>query len=122
LGQLEGTPRLMATLMYGAGLRLLECCRLRLKDVDFSANQIVVRMGKGSKDRVTILPASSKEALIRHIAAVRRLHQRDLEQDAGWVELPYALERRYPNGGRDLAWQWLFPATRTYWHAPSGRR
>lgn len=114
LQQLDGTPRLMAYLLYGAGLRVLECCRLRVQDVDFASNQIVVRGGKGDKDRVTMLPAAVKTALARHLAAVREQHQADLQLGAGWVELPTALGRKYPNAGRDWAWQWVFPATRIY--------
>ncbi len=111
---LEGVPRLMAYLLYGAGLRLLECCRLRVQDVDFAANQIVVRNAKGQKDRVTMLPVAIKADLARHLERVRAQHQRDLQHGAGWVELPTALDRKYPNAGREWGWQWLFPATRFY--------
>ncbi len=114
LGQLEGVAWLMASLLYGAGLRLLECARLRVKDVDFQRNQIVVRSGKGDKDRATMLPASVKEPLRRHLQAVRRQHEADLERGAGWVELPGAIRRKYPSVGRTWAWQWVFPATRRY--------
>ncbi len=114
LQPLTGVPRLMAYLLYGAGLRLLECCRLRVQDVDFAANQIVVRSGKGDKDRVTMLPAAVKTALARHLESVRAQHQRDLQHGAGWVELPTALDRKYPNAGREWVWQWVFPATRFY--------
>ncbi|PYM15956.1 MAG: integron integrase [Candidatus Rokuibacteriota bacterium] len=111
---LNGAPRLMAVLLYGAGLRLLECCRLRMKDVDFATNQIVIRDGKGRKDRVTMLPAAIKPGLIAHVERVRKQHEADLRHGAGWVELPGALARKYPNAGRDWAWQWVFPATRFY--------
>jgi site-specific recombinase XerD len=94
LQPLAGVPRLMAHLLYGAGLRLLECCRLRVQDVDFSRNQIVVRTGKGDKDRVTMLPAVVKADLARHLERVREQHLRDLQQRAGWVELPTALARK----------------------------
>ena len=114
LRRIDGTPRLMAFLLYGAGLRLLECCRLRVQDVDFGTNQIVVRCGKGDKDRVTMLPAAVKPHLARHLERVREQHRRDLETGAGWVELPTALARKYPNAGREWVWQWVFPATRTY--------
>jgi integron integrase len=114
LQQLEGTPRLMALLMYGAGLRLLECARLRIQDVDFTSNQIVVRGGKGDKDRVTLLPSAVRADLARHLHAVKRQHERDRERGAGWVELPWALARKYPNAGKEWAWQWVFPATRFY--------
>ena len=114
LQPLTGAPRLMAYLLYGAGLRLLECCQLRVQDVDFGANQIVVRSGKGDKDRVTMLPAAVKAALARHLETVQAQHRRDLQSGAGWVELPTALNRKYPNAGREWAWHWVFPATRFY--------
>jgi integron integrase len=114
LTRLAGPTRLMAYLMYGGGLRLLECCRLRIQDVDFGANQIVVRAGKGDKDRVTVLPATVKADLARHLERMHAQHQTDLRSGAGWVELPTALERKYPNAGRHWRWQWVFPATRTY--------
>ena len=122
LERLEGVPRLMAYLLYGAGLRLLECCHLRMQDVDFTANQIVVRGGKGDKDRMTILPAAVKPDLVRHLERVREQHRRDLEGGAGWVELPTALARKYPHAGRAWAWQWVFSATRTYVDRITGQR
>jgi integron integrase len=112
LAQLHGPRRLMATLMYGAGLRVLECLRLRVKDIDFGRNQIVIRQGKGRKDRITMLPAAVQPPLARHIAAVRRLHERDLRQGAGRVLLPDALARKYPNAEKSWAWQFVFPASR----------
>ena len=122
LQRLEGVPRLMACLLYGAGLRVLECCRLRAQDVDFDANQIVVRGGKGDKDRVTMLPAVAKADLARHLEMVRVQHHDDLAVGAGWVELPTALLRKYPNAGREWAWQWVFPATRIYHDRVTGQR
>ena len=122
LERLDCTPRLMALLLYGAGLRLLECCRLRIKDVDFATNQITIRDGKGGKDRMTMLPRTVKADLAKHIERVRALHQRDLRQGAGWVELPWALARKYPNAGREWAWQWVFPATRFYVDLATGQR
>jgi integron integrase len=119
---LRGTPRLMGIVMYGAGLRLLECARLRVKDVDFSANQIVVRSGKGQRDRVTLLPAVVRPALAHQIERVRVQHERDIRAGAGWVALPHALSRKYPNAGRELAWQWVFPATRLYMDRVAGQR
>jgi len=101
LQRLDGVPRLMAGLLYGAGLRVLECCRLRVQDIDFATNQIVVRGGKGDKDRVTMLPAVAKADLAQHLRAVRTQHQSDLAAGAGWVELPTALARKYPNAGRE---------------------
>jgi integron integrase len=114
LGSLEGSDWIMAMLLYGAGLRLMECLRLRVKDIDFASNQIVVRAGKGDKDRHTMLPAAVKEPLAKHLDLIRRLHQRDLERDLGRVALPNALERKYPNAGKEWGWQWVFPATSHY--------
>jgi integron integrase len=114
LQRLDGGPRLMACLLYGAGLRVLECCRLRVQDVDFARNQITVRGGKGDKDRVTLLPGVVKGDLARYLMVVRAQHQEDLARGAGWVELPTALLRKYPNAGREWGWQWIFPATSIY--------
>jgi len=114
ISKLDGTPRLMAGLLYGSGLRLLECARLRVQDIDFAMNQIVVRDGKGAKDRVTVLPIVAKEPLTRQLLKVKRQHEADLACGAGWVELPWALARKYPNAGREWPWQWAFPATRFY--------
>ncbi|MBK8975265.1 MAG: integron integrase [Planctomycetes bacterium] len=122
LDAMRGPPRLMAVLLYGAGLRLLECCRLRVKDVDFERNQLVVRQGKGDKDRVTMLPAVARPALIDWLDRVRLQHARDLADGAGFVELPHALARKLPSAARDWSWQWVFPATRTYVDATSGER
>ena len=122
IGQLHGPPRLMAILMYGAGLRLLECARLRVKDVDFATSQIVVRAGKGDKDRVTILPAAVKADLTRSLTLVKEQDEGDLRRGAGWVELPWALGRKYPNAGREWGWQWVFPATRIYVDRLTGQR
>ncbi len=122
LQHLEGAPRLMALLLYGAGLRLLECARLRVKDVDFASNQITVRSGKGAKDRTTMLPAMLKSELVRHLERARRQHLADLQRGAGWVDLPDALARKYPNAGREWAWQWVFPATRIYVDRLTGQR
>lgn len=114
LSQLEGAPRLMATLLYGSGLRLLECCRLRVKDLDFGRNQLTIRRGKGQKDRATMLPLGLKPDLEDHLERVRAQHQSDLSAGAGWVELPSALGEKLPAAGREWPWQWVFPATRTY--------
>jgi integron integrase len=122
LQRLHGAPRLMALLLYGAGLRLLECCRLRVKDIDFAANQIVIRDGKGRKDRATMLPGAAKVSLTAHVERVRLQHQADLQRGAGWVELPGALGRKYPHAGRDWGWQWVFPATRFYVDRATGQR
>jgi integron integrase len=112
----------MALLLYGAGLRLLECAELRVKDVDFARNQIVVRSGKGAKDRVTMLPVVVRPGLLQHLEVVRQQHQQDLRRGAGWVELPMALARKYPNAGREWTWQWLFPATRIYVDRVTGQQ
>jgi integron integrase len=114
LEHLENTPWIMAMLLYGAGLRLLECCHLRVKDIDFSRNQIVFRAGKGNKDRYTMLPAAVVEPLREHLQAVKRRHEEDLKRELGRVALPNALERKYPNAGKEWGWQWLFPATSHY--------
>jgi len=114
LRYLHGTSWLMGLLMYGAGLRVLECARLRVKDVDFDRNELTVRDGKGRKDRVTLLPAKVKDPLRAHIERVERQHRRDLDEGVGSVELPDALARKYPNAAHDWAWQWVFPASRLY--------
>jgi integron integrase len=122
ISKLQGTPRLMATLLYGSGLRVLECARLRVQDVDFAMNQIVVRDGKGAKDRVTVLPAVVTQPLAQHLLRVKQLHGRDVALGGGWVELPWALARKYPNAGREWPWQWVFPATRLYFDRATGQR
>ena len=122
LSHMDGTPQLMARLLYGAGLRLLECARLRVKDVDLGARTLLIREGKGQKDRPAVLPASLLEPLRTQITRVRTQHQRDLTQNAGWVELPFAFDRKSPQAGRQLPWQWVFPATRTYFHPDSHQR
>ena len=99
LCEMQGVTRLMATMLYGSGLRLLECCRLRVKDVDFGRRQIVVRRGKGDKDRVTMLPAIVADDLAAHLERVRTQHRSDVERGAGWVELPDALARKLPSAG-----------------------
>ncbi len=110
--RLEGTKWLMASLLYGSGLRLMECLRLRVKDMEFSYNQIVVRDGKGMKDRVTMLPESLNESTKKHLERVKDLHKQDIEEGFGKVYLPFALERKYPNANREWAWQYVFPASK----------
>lgn len=122
LQRLDGVPHRIASLLYGAGLRLLEAVSLRVKDVDFARNAITVRAGKGDKDRQTLLPLPARAALLQQRNDVARLHQDDLACGAGWVELPTNLARKLPNAGRELAWQWLFPATRHYVHPETGQR
>ena len=112
LSKLTGSAYLAAALMYGAGLRLMECMRLRVKDLDFAYNQIHIRSGKGAKDRVTVFPAALKEPLRKHLLRVKLLHQLDLEEGFGAVLLPHALERKLPSAGRAWAWQYVFPASR----------
>lgn len=112
LAHIDGEKGLMAGLLYGAGLRLMECVRLRVKDVDFGMNQLVVRDGKGRKDRVTMLPQSHVDSLRRQIERVRRIHAEDLKRGFGEVHLPFALARKYPSAPRETAWQYVFPSTR----------
>ena len=118
----EGPVSLVLELLYGTGMRLLEGLRLRVKDVDFGANQITVRAGKGNRDRRTMLPERLRGPLLRHLAEVRVQHERDLEGGAGWVALPGALAVKYPNAGREWAWQWVFPAGRMYENRTTGQR
>ena len=104
------TYALMGWLLYGSGLRLMECVRLRVKDVDFAYRQLIVRDGKGMKDRVTLLPERLHEPLRLHLAKVKALHEEDLAQGNGSVYLPFALERKYPSAPREWHWQYVFPA------------
>jgi len=122
LDSMTGTPWLMAMLLYGAGLRLMECCRLRVKDIDFSKNQIVIRAGKGDKDRYTMLPAIVTEPLLKHLRAGKQQHEEDLKKGMGRVALPNALERKYPNAAKEWGWQWVFPATSHYTDTVTGEK
>jgi len=122
LGHLSGENLIAATLLYGAGLRLLECLELRIKDVDFGYRQITVRGGKGNKDRVTVLPAAVEPRLKLHIEDVRVQFEKDLKEGGGYVRLPKALTRKYPNADRAWGWQWVFPAHRHYLDSESGIR
>ena len=119
--RLSGLYWIMANLLYGSGLRLMECVRLRVKDLDFHYNQITVRSGKGEKDRVTILPQAVKGHLTRHLAKVRLLHEEDLLEGFGEVYLPYALERKYPNAAKAWGWQFVFPASKRSVDPRSGK-
>jgi integron integrase len=121
LTHLEGTPKLVAALLYGAGLRLLEGLRLRIQDIEFERSQIVVRDGKGAKDRVTLLPPSLVQPIRDQMAATSRLHDEDLAAGLGEVYLPYALERKYPNAAKQWGWQYLFPAEATAMDPRSGK-
>lgn len=107
---MSGTYLLMAKLLYGSGLRLMECLRLRVKDIDFEQNQIFVRYGKGMKDRVTVLPESLKAHLQEQLKHVKMVHEDDLAKGYGRVYLPFALERKYPNASREWIWQYVFPS------------
>lgn len=109
---LAGTNWLIASLLYGAGLRLMEAVRLRVKDVEFSRHEIIVREGKGAKDRVTMLPDSVIEPLQLHLAKVKSLHKKDLATGGGDVYLPFALDKKYPNAGREWGWQYVFPSAK----------
>ena len=120
LQELKGLHRLMASLMYGSGLRLLECCQLRAKDVDFQRNEMTVRDGKGRKDRVTMLPAALAQPLRNHMITVWKQHKADLASGLGSVALPDALERKYPRAPWEWGWQWVFPATRFYTDPATG--
>ena len=112
LAQLDGTRWLMASLLYGSGLRLMECLRLRVKDVEFGSGRLVVRDGKGGVDRVTVLPESVRDPLARQIERVGAIHRQDLAEGLGRVYLPDALARKYRTADRSMAWQYVFPAKR----------
>jgi integron integrase len=120
LQRLTGVDWLIAALLYGSGLRLMECLRLRVKDVELVKRSLLVRGGKGEKDRITLLPASLVEPLTQQLARARMQHDRDLRQGAGFVELPYAIGLKYPNAAREWGWQWVFPASRVYCDPEAG--
>jgi len=121
LSYLTGDKWLAASLMYGAGLRLMECLRLRVQGIDFSRNEITVRDGKGSNDRITMLPESLKSPLNYHLRKVKAIHKNDL--DAGWgrVLMPNALDRKYPNASADWRWQWVFPQENRWKNKETGK-
>jgi integron integrase len=122
LGALEGVHWIMASLLYGAGLRLLECLRLRVKDIDFASHQILLREGKGNKDRRTMLPAAVRDVLTAHLEHVRQQHQHDLAQGFGRVYVPNALQRKYPHANSAWGWQWVFPSSHMSLDPRSGER
>jgi integron integrase len=122
LQHLKGTSWIMAGILYGAGLRLMECARLRIKDVEFNRDRITIRSGKGRKDRVTMLPRTVKGPLAAHLEDVRRQHASDLRHGLGSVELPFAIARKYPSAKWEWSWQWVFPAKRTYHDTETGER
>jgi integron integrase len=114
LSELTGDKLLAASLMYGTGLRIMECLELRVQDIDFSRNEILIRNGKGAKDRVTMLPETLKAPLQAHLKVVKEIHDRDLAEGWGRVPLPGALEKKYPNASSDWSWQWIFPQERRW--------
>jgi len=122
LRHIQGDKWLIAALMYGAGLRLLECLRLRVQDVDFAKNQLTVRDGKGAQDRATMLPQMLKSPLLRHLAHVRAIHDADLADGFGRVILPNALARKYPGASIDWRWQWVFPQERRWVNDETGQQ
>ena len=109
---LTGTMWMIVVLLYGAGLRIQDCLELRVKDIDFDRNQIVVRRGKGQKDRVTMLPLAVREQLQAHLRKVKGQHEHDLARGVGRAVLPFALDRKYPKASTDWTWQFVFPASR----------
>lgn len=120
LSRLQGDLWLMGMLMYGAGLRLMECLPLRVQDIDFSANEILVRDGKGAKDRITMLPESVKTALQEHLREGKKTHERDLSDRWGRVQMPNALDRKYPSAPADWRWQWVFPQQKRWKNTKTG--
>jgi integron integrase len=121
LAQLRERMWLVGMLLYGSGLRLLECLTLRVKDVDFERGELRIRRGKGAKDRITMLPDRAQQSLRQQLDLVVAIHTRDLAEGAGWVQLPGALDRKYPNAARSLSWQWVFPARRRHLDQESGQ-
>jgi integron integrase len=109
--KMTGVMQLMTKLLYGSGLRLMECLRLRVKDIDFGNYQVIVRDGKGEKDRATVLPESLIEDLQKHLETVKEIHKKDLKDGYGKTSLPYALSRKYPNASKEWMWQYIFPAS-----------
>jgi integron integrase len=122
LGCMDGLTRLIGQLLYGSGMRLLECLGMRVKDLDFQRGEITVRDGKGRKDRVTLLPASCTHALTDHLSAVRQMHDGDLRVGLGRAPLPDALSRKYPSADREWGWQFVFPASSHYTDRTTGVR
>jgi integron integrase len=120
LGAMSGVPSLVCWLLYGAGLRLLECLSLRVKDVGFEHHQLTIRNGKGAKDRVTVLPCATRQELVEHLERVRRQHEEDLAHGRGRAPLPSALAKKYPHAPREWGWQYVFPAASFYTDVPTG--
>jgi len=122
LAQIKGDKWLMACIMYGSGLRLMECLRLRMQDLDLQSSTVTVRDGKGNKDRVTMLPSSIKKPLLEHIKKIRKIHENDVKNGYGKVFMPYALSRKYPNASREWRWQWVFPQEKLWRNEITGER
>jgi len=122
IGNLKGDKWIMANLLYGAGLRLMECLRLRVQDIDFASNQITVRDGKGNKDRVTMLPNVLKQPLREHLKNVRKTHRQDLTEGYGRVYMPYALASKYPNAATEWGWQFVFPQDNRFINKTTGEQ
>ena len=122
LAQMQGVTLLMAQLLYGSGLRLQECCQLRVKDVDLTRGELLVRRGKGARDRVTMLPLAVHASVEAQLNAVRLIARQRAARGGGFVAMPGALAAKAPLAARSWPWWWLFPATREYWHAPSAQR
>jgi len=112
IAKLEGIYWILGTLMYGSGLRLIECMRLRVKDIEFASKKVIVRSGKGEKDRITMLPELVISALEEHLEQVKKVHKKDLKKGFGTVYLPYALAKKYSNANREWIWQYVFPASK----------
>jgi integron integrase len=121
LSHLQGDKWLMVSLMYGAGLRLMECLRLRIQDIDFARNEITIRDGKGAKDRITMLPQSLAAPLGEYLQKVKVVHERDLSEGWGRIQMPYALDRKYPNAAADWRWQWVFPQENRWKNTTNGQ-
>jgi integron integrase len=119
---MHGVPQLVCRLLYGSGLRLVECLTLRVKDVDFERNEVTIRDGKGAKDRVSVLPRSCGHDLVGHLERVRRVHAEDLARGLGRAPLPFSLAAKYPNAGREWSWQYVFPASSHYTDRLTGVR
>ena len=120
LSHLHGDKWLMVSLIYGTGIRLMECLNLRVQDIDFSRCEILIRSGKGNKDRITMLSASLKTPLLRHLEKVKEIHSHDCADGWGRVQLPSALDRKYPNASKEWRWQWVFPQEKRWKNRKTG--
>jgi integron integrase len=122
LSRLQGDKLIAASLMYGTGIRLSECLALRVQDIDFSRNEILVRNGKGGKDRVTMIPGALKDSLQKHLSMIKEIHSKDLADGWGLAPMPDALDRKYPNGSSEWSWQWVFPQERRWKDTKTGEQ